>query len=434
MEEEFVKMVFLLVTGISVWMEIGFLGSFLGRKAGLRQTVLYLLLIYGVFYLEFRLQSVQALSILAELFVLSVFGWLVLGCRLRETVPAAALAMAVIYLGTGMFNPVLDSIVPWSMGFPKGWVIVLVNVVNAMELLIIGGAYWGILKYVKCGQEQEGYFSLILFFPVILILIVTGFISDTLYGNVVEISTDWRIGGYPVNENIVPFLIFLTAWLCLLAVLYTYKKAMDGVRAAIEVEAMKQQLAMQQEYMDEAKLRYHQTASIRHDIKNHMLVLKGMINQGSCSRAISYLNRLEEISDSLSFPCSTGVAVVDILLANKLALAAREKIEVQCEVSFPKGFPIEDMDLCILFANAVDNAITAAGKTEEKSRTLNIEGRKKGNFYLIQIQNSCLPGDSRVEEGIGIKNMRQVVNKYQGILKLEMSEKSFCLGILFNIS
>lgn len=415
------------------WMEIKFFCSFLNRKATWVQTFLYILLMNQILFLEGKLQGNQMIFSLLELLFLAVFGRFMLGCNIKDSIPAAALTIAVIYLGNGIFNPVIDSVIPWSVHFPDGLIPVLSGVINGAALLMIAAAYTAILKNVKQRQEQTGYLPMILFFPIVLILVTTNFISDILYGNIIEIIPGLEISHYPIKDNITPFFIYMTACLCLAAVLYTYRKAMDGIGAAIEVKAMKQQISMQQEYMDEAAFRYHQTSSFRHDMKNHMLVLEGMIKQNHCQQALEYLQKLKNTSDSLSFPCSTGMPVLDILLSNKLALAKQKKIQIQCSLAFPKNFTIEDIDLCIIFANAIDNAIAAANQPDEKSRWLIIDGKRKGNFYLVEISNSCLPVKDGISEGIGIKNIKQAVHKYQGILKLEMADQSFCLSILFQI-
>ena len=66
---------------------------------------------------------------------------------------------------------------------------------------------------------------------------------------------------------------------------------------------------------------------------------------------------METVSESLSFPYQTGNPVVDILLGEKLGLA--KDLAAEVSLVLPKPCGIDNFDLCVLFANALDNAITA---------------------------------------------------------------------------
>ena len=59
----------------------------------------------------------------------------------------------------------------------------------------------------------------------------------------------------------------------------------------------------------------------------------------------------------MSFPYQTGNPVVDILPREKLGLA--KEIAAEVSLVLPKSCGIDDFDLCVLFANALDNAIAA---------------------------------------------------------------------------
>ena len=56
--------------------------------------------------------------------------------------------------------------------------------------------------------------------------------------------------------------------------------------------------------------------------------------------------------------------MVDILLGEKMGIAQAGGIHVEASVILPRACGIDDFDLCIVFANALDNAINACQSFE----------------------------------------------------------------------
>ncbi len=73
--------------------------------------------------------------------------------------------------------------------------------------------------------------------------------------------------------------------------------------------------------IEEAKACYGRTKSFRHDIKNHIEVVKNLLLSGKLEEAVTYMGDLGDMAEKMSFPCSTNNLVVDILVGNKLGIA-----------------------------------------------------------------------------------------------------------------
>lgn len=43
-------------------------------------------------------------------------------------------------------------------------------------------------------------------------------------------------------------------------------------------------------------------------------------------------------------------------------MADEKSIKWECDVQMPKGYPINEFDLCVLFGNILDNALEACGR------------------------------------------------------------------------
>ncbi len=123
----------------------------------------------------------------------------------------------------------------------------------------------------------------------------------------------------------------------------------------------------------------------------------------------------------MSFPYQTGNPVVDILLREKLGLA--KEIAAEVSLVLPKSCGIDDFDLCVLFANALDNAI-AACRSNDGAKVVRVSGKQQGDFYMLAFENTC-SDELLPPTGTGLSNIKAVAEKYHGAVLAEKTEDSF---------
>ena len=203
-----------------------------------------------------------------------------------------------------------------------------------------------------------------------------------------------------------------------------------GFQAQAALQSLTQAAHTQKVYITEAQARYEQTKSFRHDIRNHLSVLDGLLKNGKLAESREFLKKLDTVSEALSFPYQTGNPVVDILLGEKLGLA--KEITAEVSLVLPKPCGIDDFDLCVLFANALDNAI-AACRAIDGTKAIRISGKQQGDFYMLTFENTC-PDGPLPPAGTGVSNIQAVAEKYHGAVLTEKSGGRFCLSVLLNAS
>ena len=133
----------------------------------------------------------------------------------------------------------------------------------------------------------------------------------------------------------------------LFCMLFAYQKLLQSFRLSTEVSLLEQEERSLNQYVEEARVRYEKTASFRHDIKNHLTMIKKLLQNGMLEQAFTYMGEIEE---ELSFPCSTNNLVIDILIGNKLGIAKNRGIDVCCSLLLPYPCRLRDIDLCIIFS------------------------------------------------------------------------------------
>jgi sensor histidine kinase regulating citrate/malate metabolism len=263
--------------------------------------------------------------------------------------------------------------------------------------------------------------------PALLIFLAGEYINEDVYGNTVTIEKDGLMSG--VNSCQMLFMQVLGA-VSLFCILLAYKKLAESFKRDKEAALLEQQAHSLGQYVKEARLRYEKTKSFRHDIKNHITVVKELLQNQKTEAALQYVEGMENLTADLSFPVSTNHPVLDILLGNKLGIAKENQIEVRCSLEVPYPCGISDIDFCIILGNALDNAVSACSRIDKgKQKYIHMTGKVQGDFLLMEIENSY-SGRRMIRSGTGLTNIRAAVGKYHGAVGIRTEGEKFMLSIL----
>ena len=173
---------------------------------------------------------------------------------------------------------------------------------------------------------------------------------------------------------------------------------------------------------------YTENAKLYHDIKHHLRALERLLQNGDRREALAYIESVQEPLQCKMIPLHTGVDIVDAVIYEAKEKAEQRNILLVVETPIlPSGLKLEDRELCVLFANLLNNALEAA---KEQIR-LNIA--ITAGFLVIEMQNDykkkpVVKNNHFVSEreqdslahGWGMKIIEQIVEKYQGELSIRV--------------
>lgn len=420
--------------GILAGIQCDFFLKFTKIKAKIWHWFLYVLLFYVVHCIGLQVQLSSSVLKLLEFCCAYGFSFFALRCPSALALIMAGFVVMVNQLTEGILVPLSKIWMDWFVTSPDSPAFVL-SVIFLPVLTVVIAYYtyrYILLKYQIEIVQPQPYLA-ILFAPLLLIILSIGLIIDTGYSTTTIDKNTGKL--IPLFNDYQVLCISIAAIICMGVVLFAFKKFMDHLAAEKQQILLGQQLAMQKEYLSEAQSRYALTRSFRHDIRNHLLVLNGLLEEGEMLKAQDYLKKLEEISGSLSFIAHTGNVAVDALLNNKLSLAKQSGIRIDCDVKIPADVHIDDFDLCVILANALDNAIRACAVVAIEQKYIRLISRRKGDFFMIEVENSS---NDMVEtpkgSGMGIPNMRAAAEKYCGVVRIESACDRFTLTVLLIIS
>lgn len=215
--------------------------------------------------------------------------------------------------------------------------------------------------------------------------------------------------------------------------------------ARIETE---QSLIMQN--MEYSKNKYNeivnmqtQIRSMWHDINNHIAAVKGMIGNNN-EDAARYIAELEDKLGEYSTSTVFGTTILDTVIYSKTAKAKEYGIKMSTRLAMDKNIPINPVDLCSIFSNALDNAIEACEEVEEGKRFISTRAVQSEGILYIKIANSSPDRQKKNDHfhttkghkerhGIGMKSIRNAVENYAGSIRAEYVDGVFELSAILNM-
>ena len=179
-----------------------------------------------------------------------------------------------------------------------------------------------------------------------------------------------------------------------------------------------------------------QVRQLRHDLRNHLTVVQGLLEQGDAQGAAGYL---EEMAGSPALRggrrfCENEAA--NVVLSAKAKAMERAEIGADFAVSLPKELPVTDTDLAALLGNALDNAMEGVQSAVEKRVFLRC--RMDKGLLMLRLENP-VGGDvnpdlsttkaDKASHGLGIPGMREIAERYGGTLEAGARDGRFELVV-----
>ena len=213
----------------------------------------------------------------------------------------------------------------------------------------------------------------------------------------------------------------------------------------LKIELLEQQNENAKKNIENADAFIKQMKAVRHDIKNQLIAISGYLDKGKVESAQKYINSLtENYLPNIQDYINTGNEAFDAIVNSKIAMCNQKNIFMIVRVMENSLNNINAVDIGVLFGNLLDNAIEAAERT--KHRRITVDVQINGAYLSIIVSNSIegsvLADNSNLEtsknnknsHGIGIKSVKSIVKKYDGMIQFYEESNEFCCHILLDIN
>lgn len=395
--------------------EIYFFQNFIGRKTNTRATILYVLISTVLTLVFMTVDFSEPIKVLLSPTVILCFAKVVLKIKWLDMIAPITIIFTISTFRESILLLAMNNIsITITNKFHGLMLQVLISVILA---LLTSLTLWLIAKrYTFTTEPKVPSYLYVLLLPSAFIVLAIRSILEPAN----SLLTNDFIASFWVIGSIIVFFVIIELFS---KIVTTSKQESDSI-------LLNSRLNEQRTYIEEAKKRNLEYRSFHHDINNHFLIVKGLIAEKKYDNAEKYLSKLNIFSDELIVEVDTGNTVVDILLKEKLKFAKMSCIKVVCNVKFSDTFTADDMDLCVIFSNAIDNAITAQLCVLKEKRYISIITKMRNDFLYIEIHNYLNSKNCALKYGTGLNNILRTAEKYSGTLEVEQSEDKFILTVL----
>lgn len=195
----------------------------------------------------------------------------------------------------------------------------------------------------------------------------------------------------------------------------------------------------QQEMAEEIRRIQQQIGLLKHDMKNHTLVILSYLEENKTEEARQYAGEILDKLNRMYTYVNVGNSLLSYIINSKLSMAKEQGIEIKAEIENLSFSYMDSVDFSSLLNNMLDNAISGALESEGKKLEVNIVSEK--GFDVITVKNS-IDGSvlkdnpelaSSKEEpghGYGMKQMKAVTEKYEGNIDIYEKDGMFIVRVM----
>lgn len=191
---------------------------------------------------------------------------------------------------------------------------------------------------------------------------------------------------------------------------------------------------------------------LKHDMKNHLMVLAAYLNDGEYDPAKAYTSELLDKFSTMHSYIETGNVLLNHIINEKFSYAKSLGILVKAEIENLAFEKMNRMDFSALLSNMLDNAIEALEREKGKERMEKEAGNpdklqlqviiathrgyetisvKKQIFSSVLAENPELETSKEEKErhGLGVRKIKSIAEQYGGMVDFYEEDNFFCVKV-----
>ena len=315
---------------------------------------------------------------------------------------------------------------------------------EVIQLLLFSALLYAVYRQLReCRRELH-----IRELAYLLLTPVTGIFFVNIIFQILIVTTEDLVLSlyeqYPVLAGAVPVTasLFYTG---ILVTVTSYRQMVELQEERKKFFVEEQQVHAIKGRMEEVEQFYHGIRQMKHEMKNHLTNIQGLLKSGNYEEMEQYITKIDESMGTFELAIKTGNAVTDVIINDKWKEAERQKTKFQSEFHYPVSEGYDAYDIGIIINNLLQNALEACDKMQMGERTISISGRQKKKFFFIEVINSFegeilfdedinLPKSTKDKDtalhGIGLSNVQREVQKYMGDIDIKVKKNEFNVTVM----
>lgn len=219
------------------------------------------------------------------------------------------------------------------------------------------------------------------------------------------------------------------------------------------LESLQEKTAYAEEQDAEIRALHQNARKLKHDMKNHLMVIASYLNGCDYEAAKNYISDILDKLNSMHSYIETGNSLMNHILNEKFTIAKGHGIAVKAEIENLSFARLKSIDFSAVLSNLLDNAIEAslqertifapdAGISEEAfSPEMEVVIQKRKGYETICVKNkisqSVLKSNPNLQStkadkdfhGIGLPQIKQIVEACGGMYDFYEEDDFFCVNV-----
>ena len=408
----------------------------------------------------------NALNYLIYLFIIH-FGWKI-NARKNKLYPVLSV---VVMFSAGIFNGILDSntfivYIIWSvvsielffednvlhlllMAFSLMYFTGIIDTFTVMllQIILVGGGIGNV--DLAWWMEPAYILSFVIYLMVYLKLLKKNniYLCDInlkyklailIQGSIFQLFYNFIFSFFECNNTRYSLNACITFWISIIGMIYsifiTLSLAIKKILSDRQNDELQALIYMQKQQYDYQMQQTNTIRRFRHDLVNHMGILRELIRLKKEKEAEEYIEKIWNITENFNLQIHTGDGILDVILNYYHYLAEKNKIDFKIFGKLSNPLMMEKVDVTIVIGNILQNALEASVQSDNPWITMKIIEHQKEIF--IEVSNTAKKkikdqGDffrttkeDAYNHGIGIQNIIDTITKYHGESFFEEKNKN----------
>lgn len=168
----------------------------------------------------------------------------------------------------------------------------------------------------------------------------------------------------------------------------------------------------------------------RHDLRHRLQTVAELVSRGDTDAALDFLDAAQRRLDEQKAIRWCRPPVLDAVLSSYFGQAQNQGISVEAKIALPDGLPVDEGELAIVLANALENAIHANLALPQEQRCIRCK-MVANPGVMLEIANPCaedvvfdsngLPAARQEGHGLGVQSISAFCRKNGAVCQFDQT-------------
>lgn len=186
---------------------------------------------------------------------------------------------------------------------------------------------------------------------------------------------------------------------------------------------------------------------LRHEVKNQYAYIRMLLEEKAYDRAEEFFNEMSMHANPTFMRVNSGNDLVDDIVNLEVSKAIVQGVEIGARIAVPPELPFEEIDLCSLLMNLLDNAVEAASELPAPQRIVQLGMLVDQGMLVLKVENPSIRAPRTDGEGLflttkddaslhgyGTRLVRKIAAKYDGVADFSYREGTFTVNAMLSMA